>query len=114
MRDELGKVSSKPSDNNVELEIRIVELNRRISQLVIEINQLEQDKVGYSETISSLEKTILKLRGEIDVYILNGQEGSRKQRERENSLEEQVSKLNSKVRIQTSEIDQLNELLNKR
>ena len=48
------------------------------------------------------------------MYILNGQEGGRKQRERENGLEEQVSKLNSKVRVQASEIDQLNELLNKR
>lgn len=44
----MGKVNSRPADGHAELEIRIVELNRRISQLVIEINQLEQDKVTYT------------------------------------------------------------------
>jgi uncharacterized protein YlxW (UPF0749 family) len=40
MKEELGKYTQRPADTHSELEIRIVELNRRISQLVVEINQL--------------------------------------------------------------------------
>ena len=82
----MNRVNSRPVENHAELEVRIVELNRRISQLVIEINQLEQDKVSSTENISSLEKYILRLKTEIDQYMLNKTDLIKKNRERQLSL----------------------------
>ena len=114
LKDEMGKVNSRPMENHAELEIRIVELNRRISQLVIEINQLEQDKAGSGEKVDSFEKHILRLKIEIDELIESRQETIRGGRERERTLEEEISRLTSKLRMQSLEIDQMNEAINKR
>jgi len=80
----------------------------------MEINLLQEDKVSSNSTIASLEQQLFRLKNEIQEINSSKLELSRVYKEKEGRWEEELTKVNNKVRLQISEIERLNELLSKK
>lgn len=78
----MDRCGSRPVDNSTEYEVRIVELNRRVSQLVLEINLLQEDKVNCANVVASLEQQIFKIKVELEDSNKARQEQARAHREK--------------------------------